>query len=196
MRPDSFIEEVPGQQHAIYNYQSRGPMHRQPNGYGPSFHNQVAETTSPSHSHQQSYETMTSGSDETPSKSTNPSSQNSSFDRLHQLRKPEEGLSEYDMAFAPMNAPQPTGFMYNPNDSQAQRSDYGGPQVGYGYPQQMSRGPALPPTQANMPNNPRIPIRLNSGSGAPPPEGDYGLKQSPSTKRQSWIKRRFSRRNS
>lgn len=178
MRPDSFVEEHPG---SSQQWPARSGMR---NSSMPQYYAQVGEAPSPSHSHQQSYETMTSGSDEN-GKSTNPSSQNSSFDQLHQLRKPEDqsydGQNGYNGNFSPVSPPR----QYGP--------PYGGPQNGNYAIQQ--RGPAPPPPKEYVPNNPRVPIKLNSGSGGAQ-EFENELKKTPSPKRQSWFKRKFSRRDS
>ncbi|KAK4907166.1 hypothetical protein LTR66_017658, partial [Elasticomyces elasticus] len=78
MRPDSLAEE---------GVQGPPPPRHQRFQSAPYMPN---ESPSSIHSQQQ-YDAMTSGSDEM-SKSTNPSSQNSSFDQLHQMhvRKPDE----------------------------------------------------------------------------------------------------------
>ena len=142
---------------------------------------------------------MTSGSEETNNKSTNPSSQNSSFDHLQQVRKPEEFNSEYNSHFAPVQAPQPTGFMYNANGVVQPQAgpNYGSspPTNGFNYPQRQQQQPGSmgPPTFS--PNNPRVPIKLNGGASG---SNDYGfaeLEQSPSKKRGSWLKRAFSKKD-
>lgn len=125
---------------------------------------------------------MTSGSDEY-NKSTNPSSLNSSFDQLHQIRKPESQYAN-DMNFAPVQAPKPYAQYTIQNGN-----------VNAQYPQQMHQVPTGPPPPPKhfAPNNPKQPIKLNgSSSGAPSDLAD--LSPSKSTKRQSWLKRKLSRK--
>jgi hypothetical protein len=145
-----------------------------------------AEGPSPTHSHQQSYETMTSGSDEN-SKSTNPSSQNSSFDQLHMLKKPGMEEAGYDGQNG-----------YNGNFSSVSPArgfgPYGGPPAqggNYGYPQPQPGGPMLLPKVAPT-NNPRVPIKLG-GSPVTQEEFEADFKRSASNKRKSWFSRKFSK---
>ena len=150
------------------------------------------------HSHQQSYETMTSGSDEN-SKSTNPSSLNSSYDQLHQLHKPmnhsyPQQQNQYvgDMPFAPVS-PQ------KPYDAYGRNGNYGMPNGQHQYGGPVRDGPAPPPKMNGdmgyntAPNNPRKPIKLDTGAtaGAPPA---LTKTDSNSGKRQSWLKRKFSKK--
>ena len=184
------------------NYQNgyQTPGRAQPTRYvsAPSYYNQAATAASP-HSHQQSYETMTSGSEETNNKSTNPSSQNSSFDHLQQVRKPEELNSEYNSHFSPVQAPQPTGYMYNTNGAPQPQTgpSYGSshPTNGYNYPQrqQQQLGSMEPPT--SPPNNPRVPIKLNGGQSGSNGYDFAELERSPTKKRGSWLKRAFSKKD-
>jgi len=190
-RQGSFVEESPGpsqQQH-----QNRGPIRYMSS---PSYYNQAPEALSPAHSNQPSYETMTSGSEDY-GKSTNPSSQNSSFDRLQQLRKPEEYqqeiLSEYGAHFAPISTPRPLAPWNSDEQNQIGTSGYqketSNQNGSFSHAQQ--RDP-IQPLKVGGPSNPRVPIKLNSGTGGSP-EADCGPK-SGSTKRSSWIKRAFSKR--
>lgn len=118
---------------------------------------------------------MTSGSEEY-GKSTNPSSQNSSFDQLHQLRKPEEFSPDNpyanELKFSHPAAMNKAFTPYNMNDGM-----YGQDTV---------------PVKSFAPNNPRQPIKLDTGTS----DNTFsaGSSPSPPQKRQSWIKRRFSRR--
>lgn len=134
------------------------------------------------HSHQYSYDNMTSGSDEN-SKSTNPSSQNSSFDQLHQVRKPDDYAYE---------SPYANELKFSPVSPQKPYSPGGMSETAYG--QDTSQGPP-PPVSEYIPNNPRQPIKLNSEVSPPPPTAT-DLRGSTPPKKQSWIKRRFSRRDS
>jgi hypothetical protein len=160
------------------------------------------------HTHQQSYETMTSGSDEN-SKSTNPSSLNSSYDHLHQMhmRKPDfyqqrEQQGQYpqngnqygeDMQFAPVQ--QVKGYdQYGRQAPSQQQSGYGygGPVGGGGG----NAGPAPPPKmQEYIPNNPRQPIKLDTGTGPGAPVSLSKTNSNQGGKRQSWLKRKFSKKD-
>lgn len=183
--PQSSVEEEPGSAN-IYGRNMRQPSNpyfagqQAPqgyqNGYGapPQFGNHDSPTSA--HSYQHSYETATSGSDDN-SKSTNPSSQNSSNDQLHHLRKPED--------YSSYNA-------YN-NDMRFNHASLGQPhQVPY------SSGNPYGPDAVQSPSqyvdqygaaSTRTPIPLNSPGTTPSADPP-----APPAKRQSWIKRRFSRR--
>ncbi|KIW83476.1 hypothetical protein AYO21_04796 [Fonsecaea monophora] len=184
--PQSAVEESPGSSQMF----ARPPMRQQtypypgshqngnPNGHQNGYHN--GESPVSYHSYHQSYETMTSGSEEY-GKSTNPSSQNSSFDQLHQLRtKPED--------FTPEN-PYANEIKFNQVSPTKPLTSYGFGEDHYGQemapPAVPSKGFALP-----APNNPRQPIPLNSS-----PTDMTSPTNATSTKKQSWIKRRFSRRD-
>lgn len=182
-RPDSFVEESPG---SSQQWPARNPMMR--NGSAPISYPIATngDGSSPTHSHQQSYETMTSGSEEN-SKSTNPSSQNSSFDQLHMLRKPGIEEASYDGQNG-----------YNGNFSSVSPARGTGPYGGspgqngnHGYPQLQKGGPVPPPKTAPT-NNPRIPIKLG-GNSATQEEFEADFKRSASTKRKSWFSRKFSK---
>jgi hypothetical protein len=140
------------------------------------FHN--SDSPISAHSYQHSYETATSGSEEY-GKSTNPSSQNSSYDQLHQLRKPDDFGHENPYANElRMGQPGPAKPFspYNTHE---------GP-----YTQE----PAPVAVQNYVPNNPRQPIKLN-GSPSDDSFNEASSPTSPSEKKKSWIKRRFSRRD-
>ena len=168
------------------------------NGHTNGAHPQESPMWS-AHSHQQSYETMTSGSDEN-SKSTNPSSLNSSFDQLHQLRKPEAFAYQQqqqqqqqpnwyadEMSFAPVS-PQRPYDQYGRNGSYGTQNGqhYGGP---------VQSAPAPPPKETYRPNNPRQPIKLDSGANTTMPP-TLTKTESNGGKRQSWLKRKLSRKHS
>ncbi|KAK5071485.1 hypothetical protein LTR64_004737 [Lithohypha guttulata] len=141
---------------------------------------QTGESPQSFHSHQQSYETMTSGSDEM-SKSTNPSSQNSSFDQIHQInnyKKQDHGYegNQYRQHGGPMRNPYPPSAMPN-----GYGNHMSGPTDDYGV--------ALPQSGPQPP--PKAPIALNSGR----PQRTNPITPPEETKRKSWIKRTFSKRN-
>lgn len=182
--PQSAVEESPGasQMYARppvrqYTYPHAGV----PNGHHNGYHNGYSNGESPvsSHSYQRSYDTNTSGSEQY-DKSTNPSSQNSSFDQLHQLRtKPEDYIQEnpyaQEIQFGQVSPTEPFSPYGMGNGSYAQTT-----------------APAVPSKQFTPPaaNDPRQPIKLNSTATT----ADITPPNSP--KRQSWIKRRFSKRAS
>lgn len=188
MRPDSFAEEG-------------GPMYqgppRQPHMRYPSQpYMQQGDSPTSVHSHQPSYETMNSGSDEM-SKSTNPSSQNSSYDQLHQMGPPKP-QGEYP----PYPHRQNGGLMRNPYPpsampngfSNGHTNGYGqrpsGPTDDYGMEFQQS-APIPPAKQFNSGADGVAPLRMtlqktNSNSQT------QRVQEEP--KRQSWLKRRFSKK--
>ncbi|EXJ74107.1 uncharacterized protein A1O5_02401 [Cladophialophora psammophila CBS 110553] len=182
--PQSAVEESPGSSQMF----ARPPMRQQTypytgtqNGYTNGHQNGYQNGESPTsfHSYHHSYETMTSGSDEY-GKSTNPSSQNSSFDQLHQLRsKPEE--------FAPEN-PYANEIKFNQVSPTKPFTPY---TIGDGSYNQDISPPAIPPKGFSPPaaNNPRQPIQITSS-----PTDTMSPGNATSPKKQSWIKRRFSRR--
>lgn len=150
------------------------------NGHQNGIQNGYPSGESPisAHSYQHSYETMTSGSEEY-GKSTNPSSQNSSFDQLHQLRKPDD--------FGPENPYANEIKFHNvsptkPFSPAAHDGHFG---------QELPSPPQIPTQGYPPPNNPRQPIKL----GGSPSESVSHPVDPNSAKKQSWIKRRFSRQN-
>ena len=152
--------------------------------------------SSPTHSHQVSYETMTSGSEEN-AKTTNPSSVNSSSDHIQPYRKPgENGYEGSQMTSYGSNAAnstampygRPPQFMQNGNalmqSFNASPNGYGGIQNG--------NGPISPPPA----NNPRVPIKLNSSSLTTEQlAAEAAVFSPPKEKRKSWLKRRFSKKD-
>jgi hypothetical protein len=175
--------------HPIYNQNG----HPNGNGNGGYYNN---DSPMSAHSQQHSYETMTSGSDEN-GKSTNPSSLNSSYDHLHQARKPDhytlQNQYNEDIHFTPV-PPQQLYSNYAPTNGNAYQAN-GNTDVrdydpySHGGVSNGTHAPPRPPVKDYTPapaNNPRQPIRLNATTteGAPPMQ----------PKRQSWIKRTFSRR--
>lgn len=159
---------------------------------------------------------MTSGSDEM-SKSTNPSSQNSSFDQLHQMgmRKDENGhnpVRQNGVANG-MRNPYPPSAMNNVR-SNGQTNNYSNGRINgnvsnsanyqYGQPNGYTNGyqtddygfdfsdrPVPPPKQ---PSN----YSVNQNYNAPSAPGGRLARPSYDAKpekRQSWIKRTFSKKN-
>lgn len=167
-RPDSYSE---GPQRNNMRYNSRGGGHNNGNGV----YNQQ-------HGYHQSYDTVNSGqtygSDSTGpwANGTDPSSENSSLDRINATSKPQQ-----DAAYGGYPRPIPEDGMYAPQHQQG----YGG------------GGPVQPPGGGQ-----RRPIPLGGGGGA---GGDHGFSAPPrgslpSTarpepeKKKSWLKRRFSKK--
>jgi hypothetical protein len=188
-----------------------GPGMRRQNPSNPYYGNpneMQAHTT-----HQPSYDNMTSGSDEN-SKSTNPSSLNSSYDQLHMAqhphaRKPEayqNQQNQYDneMNFAPVSpvSPQvPNNHHYaqnGTNDSGSPGQYYpGGQQNGNGYYPRQQNNPAPPPKDPYS-SGARAPIRLDGPPSAPSSGAAHGniLRKSndDGNKRKSWLSRKFSKK--
>ncbi|KEF59846.1 uncharacterized protein A1O9_04694 [Exophiala aquamarina CBS 119918] len=171
-----------GYQNAYQNAYQISHPHANSNGYqnGQLANGQNNHSPMSAHSYQHSYETMTSGSDEY-SKSTNPSSQNSSFDQLHQLRKPDDFSAENPYAndikfnqFAPTKPFSPQIMHDGPYGPDAVQAP-------------------LPPANAYPLQNGRQPINLNASQFGGDTNGNDD-RPTPPAKRQSWIKRRFSRR--
>ncbi len=140
---------------------------------------------SPTHSHQISYETMTSGSEEN-AKTTNPSSVNSSVDHIEPYRKPADIM-------AGMNS-------YGSSNSYGHPMQNGNGQMQNGYGQQNGNAPmrnsSAPMMSPPPANNPRVPIKLGSSMSAAELEAEAAKLSPAKEKRKSWLKRRFSRRNS
>jgi len=161
-----------------HTYPYAGPQ----NGYQNPQHNGYSngDNAAPVNSHQQSYDGMTSGSEEY-GKSTNPSSENSSFDQLHQLRtKPEDFSAENPYAKEiQFNQTSPTQLFTPQNLSGDGR--YYNPDM---------QPPMIPSKEFTPPpaNNPNHPIKLNSTMAT------AEITPPASPKRQSWIKRKFSKR--
>ncbi|ETN37325.1 uncharacterized protein HMPREF1541_08316 [Cyphellophora europaea CBS 101466] len=208
-------------ENAEYQYQDHyrpppprpGPGMRNMNGGSNPYYGNGHPTEQPMsvHSHQQSYETMTSGSDEN-GKSTNPSSLNSSYDQLHMmhphLRKQDNYSQQYqsqydnEMSFAPVSPvspqlPQSSSFSNGNMTDSAGPGYYGnGHQNGGNYSSHQQQQP-MPPPKDSQAGFARRPINLNSPPAAPS-SGANGGSGSPnkgdSTKRQSWLSRKFSRK--
>lgn len=194
-RPEYFTENGQGPS----QYQGyRGMRNGSYSGHGGYGMN--GEYNSPTHSHQLSYETMTSGSEEN-AKTTNPSSINSSPDHIQPYRKQGEnghegsqitsyGSNATSSTITPYGCPP---FLQNWNENgnalmlnfNASPSGYTGMQNG--------NGPISPPPA----NNPRLPIKLNNSSQTTAQvTAETPALSAPKEKRKSWLKRRFSRRES
>ncbi len=166
----------------------------------PQFYNQQRPYQQPQHGYHQSHDTVhTNGSDSTGpwANSTDPSSENSSIDKVNAMNKtPAEIYAAHNQ---------------NQNQNQAQNG-YNGPimeEQGQGeYPYQRGYGQKGPPQQNggfNGPRDgyprhntapsdgPRRPMQLNSGPQ--PPGGQLPASTRPEEeKRKSWLMRKFSKK--
>jgi hypothetical protein len=199
-RPDSVAEDYDGRD-------TRNSYPPRPMRYGstPMFSNSNAERIYPSHGHQPSYDTITTvgGSYGTDPRgdSTDPSSQNSSVDRFP--LKPEDHSGDSN-GIGYSNGPySPVSPNYN-NEQTYWKGSNGRPQAPYGYSngnasnhqiQQSSHGYSngnpsnsklqKTPIVPQKDDRPTAPIKLDTGF-------DAGTPPTP-PKKQSWLKRRFSR---
>ncbi|KFZ04197.1 hypothetical protein V502_10333 [Pseudogymnoascus sp. VKM F-4520 (FW-2644)] len=136
----------------------------------------------PPNGNAQSYETVTtaagSGSSGEPlGYSTDPSSDNSSFDRVAPISKPDYGNGQ-------LNGDNANGVGYRSNQ---QQYPVGGTPLANGYPSQ--NGSPLPPVKDRVP--PRVPIKLGKSAGGSAPQ--YDLPKAAPDKRKSWFAKRFSK---
>jgi hypothetical protein len=194
-RPENFSEYGQGPNQYQGNRSMRNGSYGSHSGYGMN-----GEYNSPTHSHQLSYETMTSGSEEN-TKTTNPSSINSSSDHIQPYRKQgENGYDGSQITSYGSNATSSTitqygcpPFLQNWNENEnalmlnfnALPNRYAGMQNG--------NGPISPPPA----NNPHVPIKLNnSPQTTERVAAETPTLSAPKEKRKSWIKRRFSKRES
>jgi hypothetical protein len=185
-RPENFVEN------------GQGPNQYQGNrGIRNGSYGMNGDYNSPTHSHQLSYETMTSGSEEN-AKTTNPSSVNSSFDHIQPYRKPgENGYEGSQMTSYGSNATSSTITPYE-RPPFLQNEIWNGNALMLNFNaspngMQNGNGPISPPPA----NNPLVPIKLNNSS--PTTERDAAetaALPAPKEKRKSWIRRRFSKRES
>ncbi|KAI9698367.1 MAG: hypothetical protein M1836_003947 [Candelina mexicana] len=197
-RPDSFVD----------NYTSlnqpnppRGLRFSQRMNSDPALNNYNTHAFYPSHGYQQSQDTVTTGvsngshGTDQWGNSTDPSSENSSLDRIHQVGKPDTGDS-YGF----------NGFGGAPHFQGPILEEYGQGQPGHGYQAPVDHraearghhggnGPlAAPPQVPSKENPPRMLIKLGSSSGA---ASDSYPQTMPSVdvgeRRKSWFKKRFSK---
>jgi hypothetical protein len=140
---------------------------------------------------QQSYETVTtasgSGNSDPAGYSTDPSSENSSVDRITPLPVKEPGESYGFNGFGANPQIAPPGS--NLQDQYVANGSNGAQRQGNGYP---SQGP--PPVPRKEAPIARVPIKLNASSGNVGPGGQNG-QQRPGAgeKRKSWFGKRFSK---
>lgn len=201
-RPESYAESYATPPSQYYNGRRFGPRNNSdPALYG----NNVNQGVYPEHGQQQSYDTVASASNgsyatDPLGNSTDPSSENSSIDKVQTAPKPDMGEAYGFNGFG--GAPKFPGPILEEHGQGAPA--YGQP--GYGQSRQAQPQAASSnshPYQgngaSNMPlptppkdNGPRVPIKLGGGS----PSSARLSRTPPSAeneKRKSWLKKRFSR---
>ncbi len=205
-RPDSYIENyaTPPSHYGSVNgngYNRRfGPRnHSDPALYGHA----TGQGIYPSHGHQQSYDTVATASNGSHAtdqwgNSTDPSSENSSIDRVQPAAKPELGEAYGFNGFG--GAPQFQGPILEEHGHGA--PGYGQPGygqeravVGSGHAYQGNGAPNPPPHALPREKVPRTPIKLGGGSASDvaPPVSSRPPPAVNTEKRKSWFKRRFSK---
>ena len=176
----------------------------------PALYGSHANGVYPNHNYQQSYDTVTSlttasgsHSAEPWSNSTNPSSENSSIDRVpphSQAQKPDLGEVYGFNGFGA--GPQLQGPILEEHNGPAYgqpgyAQSHGHPRAGFAY--QGNGQPPAPPAHST-PQRPRVPIKLggtNLANQQPFPQATVVSPTSPSEKspkRKSWLMRRFSKK--
>ena len=199
-RPESYADNYGSSQDAYgsgrrFNQRNQsdpmlyGQSNAQPNG--PS----NGQGIYPLHAHQQSYDTVGTasyGSDGTHQcgNSTDPSSENSSIDRVQPPQKFDLGEVYGFNGFG--GAPQFRSPILEEHGQDAPgygQPGYGKGQVAAGNGNPYQGNGAAPPPPPHKETRPRVPIKLGAPSVASraPPTAD-------SEKRKSWLKRRFSRK--
>lgn len=188
-RPDSYIENHGGHPSQPGN----GRRINQRVNSDPALYGANSHTVYPAHGYHQDYDTVASASGNEShntdpwGNSTDPSSENSSIDRV-QVPKPDPADVHGFNGFGGPRHFQGPILEENGINSPA----YG--QVGYGQaPKSMSASPAqvrngfapAPPPHAAPP---RLPIKLGNTSAT-----EKSLPNASGEKRRSWLKRRFSR---
>ncbi|KAL8724008.1 MAG: hypothetical protein Q9166_008186 [cf. Caloplaca sp. 2 TL-2023] len=190
------------------NLDNNGHNFNQP-GYGRRVNNRVNsdpmlygtnnQGVYPTHGYHQSHDTVASASGNEShntdpwGNSTDPSSENSSIDRVQHAPKPESAETYGFNGFG--GAPQFQGPIL---EERGVNDRAYGQASGYGQPQGMGNGspihsrtvvpPPPPPHASSKPNPLRVPIKLGS---LPTPERPSS--NGNTEKRKSWLRRRFSR---
>ncbi len=166
----------------------------------PVLHSQNSHSVYPSHGNQQSYDTVASasahgsGATDPWGNSTDPSSENSSIDRVQPPPKPDIGEQYGFSGFG--GAPQYQGPILEEHGSGSPaygQPGYGQSHVtsGGGYPFQGNTIAPPPPAHGSRGQiAPRVPIKL--GGSAPAIDSSSPTTSSPE-RRKSWLKRRFSK---
>lgn len=199
-RPDSYIDNYSNPPNQYQTNQGRSARLSQRIVSEPGVYGRNNQAVYPSHGHQQSYDTVTSasgtGSHATDQwgTSTDPSSENSSIDKIQQVSKADLGEEYGFNGFG--GAPQFRGPILEEHGLDAPA--YGQPGYGQaqmslsnGYPYQGNSG--RPPPPSHKETAPRVPIKLGNASG---PKGEaIHVQPQAVEKRKSWLKRRFSKSN-
>lgn len=198
-RPESYIDNNGNPQVPPHHGRRFYPGHRvnsDPVMYG----NNNRGGVYPTHGYQQSYDTVASasangsGATDQWGNSTDPSSENSSIDKVPQASKPDMGEAYGFSGFG--GAPQFQGPILEEHGSESPA--YGQPGYGHSHPGMPgaipfqgneAAAPIPPPHGMHKQNPPRVPIKLGN---------PVQLPTSPSStvngeKRKSWLKRRFSK---
>ena len=198
-RPDSMIDNYGNAPNQYGNGRRFGPRnHSDPALYG---HNST-QGVYPSHGHQQSYDTVASASNGSHAtdqwgNSTDPSSENSSIDRVQTAPKPDLGEAYGFNGFG--GAPQFQGPILEEHGHGAPgygHPGYGQSQVasGNGHPYQGNGAPTPPSHAPPKDIGPTAPIKLGSPATVKNSAGGSRLPPTADTeKRKSWLKRRFSK---
>jgi hypothetical protein len=188
-RPDSYYDNNARPSNGYYPSRARYPR----TASEPQFNDSVG--IYPVHGIQQSYETVTttsgSGSSGDPlGYSTDPSSDNSSLDRVQPPPPPEHN---YSIGF--------NGYGGAQNNQVANHGSngYGGyavkqadmPMMSGGY-QGQTGGPPAPPRKESVQGPPRVPIKLGSSANGAPTTYE-APRPGVGEKRKSWFGKRFSR---
>lgn len=198
-RPDSMIDNYGNPPNQYGSSRRFGPRnHSDPALYGHT----SSQVVYPSHGHQQSYDTVGSASNGSHAtdqwgNSTDPSSENSSIDRVQTAPKPDLGEAYGFNGFG--GAPQFQGPILEEHGQGTPgygHPGYGQSQfaAGNGHPYQGNEAPAPPPHAPTKDAGPRVPIKLGSPAVT---ASSAGASRQPSTvdtdKRKSWLRRRFSK---
>lgn len=207
-RPESYIDPYgyPPHQNGNGNMGANGRSKFGPrNNSDPILFNQGNATAGvyPSHGHQQSYDTVASASNGSHAtdqwgNSTDPSSENSSIDRVQAAAKPEIGETYGFNGFGA--GPQIQGPILEEHGHGAPaygQPGYGQGRVadGIGFPYQGNGAPTPPPHASHKENISRGPIKLGGSTG--PRETATAASRPaapiPTEKPKSWLKKRFSK---
>ncbi|KAI9812426.1 MAG: hypothetical protein M1827_004657 [Pycnora praestabilis] len=198
-RPDSFVDNYGSL--AQHNQPRAGRFNQRMNSEPALNSYNNSHGVYPSHGYQQSQDTVNTGvsngshGTDPWGNSTDPSSENSSLDRIQQLGKPDTGeLSGFN------------GFGGAPHFQDPILEEYDHGQPGYGGPQPMSSGgeaqayqygstpPSVPPHVPPKQGVPRTLIKLGSSSNNPTESSVYTpTRPEVGEKRKSWFKKRFSK---
>jgi hypothetical protein len=187
-RPDSYYENSARPSNGYYPSRARYPR----TASEPHFNNGTG--VYPLHGIQQSYETVTtasgSGSSGDPlGYSTNPSSDNSSLERIQPPPPPEHNYSIGVNGYGGAQNNQMANYSANGYGGYSKHTEM--PIMSSGY-QGPAGGPPVPPRKESVLEPPRVPIKLgSSAAGGPktyePPRPGAG------EKRKSWFGKRFSK---